>query len=107
LTWFNYIEVANVSVTLARMINTAGGLVEPTVSTIQSAMADFQSQYDQGIFTVDIFNGGGKRSWPMAYMTFFALAKDASLGDCTDMQEILNFVAWIHTNKEYAKRLSR
>lgn len=101
LTWFNYIEVANVSVTLARMINRGGGLVEPTVASIQSAMTDFQSDYDAGRFTVDIFNGGGVGSWPMSYLTFFALEKNASLGDCTDVQEILNFVAWIHTNKEY------
>jgi hypothetical protein len=82
------------------MINRAGQLVEPTVSSIQSAMADFQEDYDNGLFTVDIFNGAGAGSWPVSYLTFFALNKNTSLEDCTDVQEMLNFVAWIHTNKE-------
>jgi hypothetical protein len=113
------------------MVNKAGTLVSPTVEAIQSAMAgmrapapnepcvgdklvnlghatttitDFQAEYEVGDFTVDILDANGTDSWPMAYLTFFAMDQNVSTADCTNVQELLNFVSWIHTNDEYVGR---
>jgi hypothetical protein len=84
------------------MYNKAGALVKPSTASVQSAMADFLDEYSQNNFTVDIYDANGTASWPMAYMTFFALGKNISSIDCTNTQELLQFIAWVHTNDEYA-----
>lgn len=99
LTYLNYAELTG-NASAARMVNKAGTLVSPTVEAIQSAMADFQTEYEDGDFTVDILDANGTDSWPMAYLTFFAMDQNVSTADCTNVQELLNFVAWIHTNEE-------
>lgn len=99
LTYLNYVELTG-DTSAARMVNKAGTLVSPTVEAIQSAMADFQAEYEVGDFTVDILDANGTDSWPMAYLTFFAMDQNVSTADCTNVQELLNFVSWIHTNDE-------
>lgn len=91
---------ANVS--WANMVNKAGKKVAPSVASVQSAMNDFQAAFAGGNFSVDILDAAGNASWPMAYMTFFALLKNVSVFDCTDIQEMLNFVAWVQTNDQYS-----
>jgi hypothetical protein len=68
---------------------------------VQSAMNDFSDYYDEGNFEIDIIDGNGTDSWPLAWMTHFAIAKNASSRDCTNVQELLTFIAWVHTNDAY------
>lgn len=65
------------------------------------AQADFEAYYDNGEFTVDILDANGTNSWPMAYLTFLSMDFNGSYADCTNVQELLNFVSWIDTNDEY------
>jgi hypothetical protein len=114
LTWLNFAggltasttNATASSVNLARMYNKAGRLVELSVASLQSAMTDYQQDYAAGRFGIDIFDAPGAGSWPMAYLTFFAMRQNQTTDDCSNVGELLDFVAWIHTNDEYAVLLA-
>jgi hypothetical protein len=128
MTFLNFAETVG-QVPLMRVYNKAGTLVDPSVASVQSAVvpfstttnaqpslliplgqedtnaqaqADFEAYYDNGEFTVDILDANGTNSWPMAYLTFLSMDFNGSYADCTNVQELLNFVSWIDTNDEYA-----
>jgi hypothetical protein len=109
LTWLNFAggltasttNAGTSSVNLARMYNKAGRLVELSVASLQSAMTDYQQDYAAGRFGIDIFDAPGVGSWPMAYLTFFAMRQNQTTDDCSNVGELLDFVAWIHTNDAY------
>jgi hypothetical protein len=91
------------SINQARMYNKAGKLVELSVNSLQSAMTDYQQDYEDGNFGIDIYDAPGAESWPMAYLTFFAMRQNQTLDDCSTIGELLDFVAWIHTNDAYVR----
>jgi hypothetical protein len=64
-------------------------------------MAEYQSEYAASNFTVDIYDAAGNQSWPLAYMTFFAISSSVEVFDCTNIEELINFLVWIHTNDAY------
>lgn len=86
------------------MYNKAGTLVSPSVASVQAAMNSFLSQFSEGNFSVDILDAGGLSAWPMAYMTYITLDQNVTTSDCTAVQELLNFVAWVHTNDGFVLR---
>jgi ABC-type phosphate transport system substrate-binding protein len=86
---------------LARMINKANKLVEPSVVAVQAAMASFSAYYAKSQFDIDIYDANGTNAWPLAFMTHFAISQNASSVDCTNIKELLSFLAWIHTNDVY------
>jgi hypothetical protein len=82
------------------MINKAGVLVQPNISTVQSALATFNDFISKGIFTINVVDANGTNSWPLSYMTFFSMRRNITVFDCTNIQELLQFIAWVHTNDE-------
>ncbi len=82
------------------MYNKAGTLVTPSTASVQSAMADYLDEYSHNNFTVDIYDANGTNSWPLSYMTFFSMRRNITAFDCTNIQELLQFIAWVHTNDE-------
>jgi hypothetical protein len=80
LPWFN-------------MINKAGKTVQPSVASVQAAMSDFAANISAGQLTIDIVNGAGNDSWPIAYHTFLAINQNVTTYDCTNVDELLHFVA--------------
>ncbi len=83
------------------MINKAGNQVQPTVSAVQSAMNDFSFCFQSGNFSIDIIDPPGHSSWPMAYMNFLSLYTNATAFDCTNIQELMTWTAWVYTNDAY------
>jgi ABC-type phosphate transport system substrate-binding protein len=98
LTWADSVG----STAFARMINKANKLVEPSVASVQAAMTSFSDEYAKGNFEIDIIDANGTDAWPLAWMTHFGLARNASSLDCTNVKELLSFIAWVHTNDAYA-----
>jgi hypothetical protein len=103
MTFVNYAEGLGASTTarVARMVNKAGTLVQPTIDALESAMADFEADFESGNIIVDILDAPGTNSWPMAYFSYLAMAADLVTDDCTAMGELLDFISWIYTNDAY------
>src|SRR5690606_998585 len=97
----NYYDAVNKSLPYAHMVNKAGTTVAPTTAAVQSAMADYITELAENNFAIDIFDGNGTDSWPIPYMSFFSMNRNVTTFDCTNILELLNFVAWVHTNDAY------
>jgi hypothetical protein len=61
-------------------------------------MADFGEQYGASNFTIDIVDAPGNRSWPITYMSYLSVKQNVTTFDCTSIQELLAYVAWVQTN---------
>jgi hypothetical protein len=100
ITFLNYADAYDSNFPWMNMYNKAGTLVTPSTASVQSAMTDFLDEYSQNNFTVDIYDANGTNSWPLSYMTFFSMSRNITVFDCTNIQELLQFIAWVHTNDE-------
>jgi hypothetical protein len=101
MTFLNYADTVSSPFKWMNMINKAGKLVQPSVASVQSAMADFSDEFNQSNFTIDIIDAPGNDSWPMAYMTYMSVQRNVTTYDCTSIFEILSFVSWVLTNDAY------
>jgi hypothetical protein len=68
-------------------------------------LTDFEYAYNSGNYSGDILDAPGNASWPLTHMTFMITDANVTTFDCTQVEEILRFVAWIQTNDEYALSL--
>jgi ABC-type phosphate transport system substrate-binding protein len=98
MTFLSYADAVSSPFKWMNMINKAGRLVQPSVDSVQSAMADFGTQYGASNFTIDIVDAPGNGSWPITYMSYMSLKENVTTIDCTSIQELLAFVAWLQTN---------
>ena len=98
VTFMSYADTVSSPFKWMNMFNKAGKLVRPSVASVQSAMADFGVEYGSSNFTIDIVDAKGNASWPIAYMSYLSLKQNVTASDCTNIQELLAFVAWIQTN---------
>jgi hypothetical protein len=98
MTFANYFDAVAGGVKWAKMYNRENVLVKASMVTIQSAMAAFLPAFGQSNFTVDIYDAPGANSWPISYMSYFSMGRNVTVFDCNVVRELLNFVAWIHTN---------
>jgi ABC-type phosphate transport system substrate-binding protein len=101
ITYLNWADTVSTPFKWMNMINKAGKHVQPSVASVQSAMADFKVQYGQSNFTIDIVDAPGNESWPITYMSYLSLKQNVTTFDCTSFQELLAFVAWVQTNDAY------
>lgn len=102
ISFSNYIDVVTNHLSFAKMINKAGTKVVPSVTTIQSAMQDYLNLVDGNNFALDIFDGNGTQSWPLAFMSFVSINKNVTNAiDCDNVLELLRWLAWIETNDAY------
>lgn len=85
------------------MYNKAGKLVEPNITTVQSAMADFKEIYTTNDFTIDIFDAPGNNSWPISWVNYISMNGNFQQNDCFRTKELLDFIAWLYTNNEIAE----
>lgn len=110
LTFVDYADVptgdATTVVRAASLYNRAGRLVEPSVGAIQLAMRDFSAQYAAGNLAIPIYDAPGNGSWPMAYVPLVALSNRFVQDDCTRISELVNFLAWVHTNDGATKGMA-
>jgi hypothetical protein len=84
------------------MYNRANKLVKPSTTSVQAAMAIFTTQISDGDFTVNIIDANGTDSWPLSYMIYVTLLQDTYSQECSNVQDLIEFVAWIQTNDAYA-----
>ena len=105
VTFMSYADTVSSPFKWMNMFNKAGKLVRPSVASVQSAMADFGVEYGSSNFTIDIVDAKGNASWPIAYMSYLSLKQNVTASDCTNIQELLAFVAWLQTNDAYMSPL--
>eukprot|EP00160_Parvularia_atlantis_P011543 Unigene2261_Nuclearia_a/m.7017 Unigene2261_Nuclearia_a/g.7017 ORF Unigene2261_Nuclearia_a/g.7017 Unigene2261_Nuclearia_a/m.7017 type:complete len:908 (-) Unigene2261_Nuclearia_a:283-3006(-) len=80
----------------AQMINRAGNVVNATLDSLASAVADFSGTFDAN-FTAVIVDGPGALSWPIAGYTYIVLRR-TTMTDCTDALYIAQFLRWVSTD---------
>jgi hypothetical protein len=101
LTFVNYFDAVAGGLKWAQMYNRENVLVQASTASVQSAMAAFLPAFGQSNFTVDIYDAVGHTSWPISYLSYFSMGRNVTVFDCNVIRELLNFVAWIHTNDGY------
>jgi phosphate transport system substrate-binding protein len=89
-------------IAFAKMVNKAGKTIKADADTLGSAMADFADKFSDKL-TVDIVDGAGEKSWPIAGYTYIIL-HTTNMQDCTKAEKILNFFKWALTDAGAAKR---
>lgn len=78
--------------------------VEPTLETIQSAMTDYLYFIRNTSLSVNIWNGPGNVSYPLAYMSFVTLAKKSSnVVNCNRVKTLLPVFTWTQLNDQAAQ----
>ena len=85
----------------ANMMNKAGHEVVPSRTSVSAAMTDFSADYENGNFEVDLIDGGGNVSWPLSFVSFLTISRNITAYDCTNDEELLNWLAWVLTNDAY------
>lgn len=83
------------------MVNKAGKVVAPSVYSVQAAMAQFAANFSAGNLTIDIVDAPGNDSWPLSYTTFIAINRSITALDCTNIEELMRFIAWTQINDGY------
>ncbi|MER3488100.1 MAG: phosphate ABC transporter substrate-binding protein PstS, partial [Chloroflexota bacterium] len=93
-----YVELAYAiqnKLSIAKLKNAAGNVVEPSIETTQAAMADFGSQMPDTLAR-SIVNAPGPNSWPIAGYTYLLMYMDQS--DCTKGKKLVEFLRWALTD---------
>jgi phosphate transport system substrate-binding protein len=86
------------SLSYASLINKAGKTVVANGESVNSAMADFASAFDNNPkLTATIVDGPGANSWPMTAYTYIIL-HTTSMTDCVKAAKILEYLQWALTD---------
>ncbi|QTF49773.1 putative serine/threonine-protein kinase/receptor [Acanthamoeba polyphaga mimivirus] len=110
LTFVNYADVfnnTNPNISVMNMYNKAGNLVEPSLESVQFAMADFKDEYSNNNFALDVFDAPGNNSWPLSYVNYIVMSKRFFQLDCSRADVVLKFIAWVYTNTAASKALTQ
>lgn len=87
----------------ASLVNKAGKTVIANGASVQSAMADFASSFDNNPhLTATIVDGTGEGSWPIAGYTYIILHTQ-SMTDCVKAGKIMSYLHWALTDKGAAE----
>lgn len=100
-----YVELAYAvsnKIAFAQMVNKAGKTVTANAESLVSAMTDFAGNFSDKL-TVDIVNGAGEKSWPIAGYTYLILHTKNMQG-CLKAQKLLEYWQWALTDAGAAKR---
>lgn len=107
LSFADYVDLpVDGPVRAASIYNRAGRLIEPSVTSVQLAMRDFSDHFAAGDLAVEIYDAPGNESWPLAYVPLVALSNRFVQPDCTRIDELLKFLAWVHTNDGATKAMA-
>jgi phosphate ABC transporter phosphate-binding protein len=101
-----YVELAYAisnSLSYASMVNKAGNLVVASGASVNSAMADFSTAFDNNPqLTATIIDAPGANSWPISAYTYIIL-HTSSMTDCVKAAKILEYLQWSVTDPGAAK----
>jgi phosphate transport system substrate-binding protein len=95
--------IAN-KISFASMVNKAGKTVKADATSLNSAMNDFATVFDDKL-TATIVDGQGEGSWPISGYTYLIL-HTKSMADCVKAEKLLNYFKWSLTDASAAKRAS-
>jgi phosphate transport system substrate-binding protein len=84
------------------LVNKAGQTVVADAASVESAMADFASAFDDKL-TATIVDGEGAGSWPITGYTYIIL-HTTSMTDCVKAQKLLEFFHWALTDSTATSR---
>ena len=101
MTLVTQIDCLNSGLPWVNMVNKAGKVVAPSVYSVQAAMAQFAANFSAGNLAVDIVDAPGNDSWPLSYTTFLAINRSITALDCTNIEELMHFIAWTQINDGY------
>ncbi|MBC7263223.1 MAG: phosphate ABC transporter substrate-binding protein PstS [Chloroflexi bacterium] len=90
------------NIPFAKMVNAAGNVVVANAETLQSAMSDFGTAFDERLTIKSISNGQGPYSWPICGYTYLIITMEQS--DCAKAKALLNYIRWSLTDPGAAKR---
>ncbi|XP_071084367.1 phosphate-binding protein PstS-like [Haliotis cracherodii] len=82
-------------VSFARLQNKAGNTVEASVKSVQNAMNDFASAFDERM-TLSLANPTGFNSYPISGYTYI-IVKKTSMTNCQSAIELVRYVEWFYT----------
>ncbi len=106
MTFVRHVDCLKSGLPWANMVNKAGKVVAPSVYSVQAAMAEFAANFSAGDLTIDIVDAPGNESWPLAYTTFIAINRSITALDCTNIEELMHFIAWTQINDGYPHALA-
>jgi hypothetical protein len=107
MTFLTLSDTIAAGVPWVNMINRANQEVIPSVYSVQAAMAQFSANYSAGNLSIDVTDAPGADSWPLTYMTYVSINRSITALDCTNIEELMRFIAWTQINDAYfARRLS-
>ncbi|XP_067652446.1 atrial natriuretic peptide receptor 1-like [Haliotis asinina] len=82
-------------VSFARLQNQAGNMVEASTMSVQSAMNDFASAFDERM-TLSLAVPKGMDSYPISGYTYI-IVKKTSMASCESAIEFVRYVEWFYT----------
>jgi phosphate transport system substrate-binding protein len=94
-----YVELAYAvsnNLLYARLKNRAGNIVGADAENVQAAMSDFAGTFGDKL-TVDLVDGPGQASWPLAGYTYL-IVHTRRMSDCTKAQKLLEYIRWTLTD---------
>jgi phosphate transport system substrate-binding protein len=101
-----YVELAYAlanSLPYASLVNKAGQTVVANGASVESAMADFSTAFDNNPkLTATIVDAPGAGSWPIAGYTYIVL-HTTSMIDCVKAAKLLEYLQWSLTDSGAAK----
>ena len=83
----------------ARLVNSAGNLVDATVETVQNAILSSNGSYD-------ITNTPGEFAYPLASFTYFIVQK-SGMAECDVATELVRYIRWFYFTDLAEKQLIR
>lgn len=86
---------------MASLINKAGKTVTVNAASIESAMSDFASAFDEHL-NATIVDGPGENSWPITGYTYVIL-HTKSMSDCVKAKKIIEYLTWTLTDPAASK----
>lgn len=90
------------NIEFAKMINAAGNVVEANAETLQSAMSDFGTAFNERLAIQSISNGKGAKSWPICGYTYLIISMEQT--DCVKAKALISYIKWSLTDPGAAKR---
>ncbi|AGO84667.2 Serine/threonine protein kinase [Pandoravirus salinus] len=83
----------------ASLINRAGTPLDaPTSASLASALTDFDPTVAEAPIDVDIVDGPGTGSWPLAGILFAVVETNTNRSDCTFTNAVLTVLSWVQLN---------
>ncbi len=100
-----YVELAYAKsnqISMAQMKNAAGNVVEPTLETMQAAMAAYADAFDEHL-TATIVNAPAENAWPIMGYTYLIIHLKNNT-NCAKTKALVDFIRWAITSPEAAQK---